>query len=169
MTRLICVLAATWMVGCAPYSESRPQTFQGDTFSAGSDPDVVTDAIDLPGLPAVLLVSAKGNTSLAVFQANTGEPYVTFGDTDSDGVFDMLMYFSLSADGEMLALVEDYGMDGQPDFILNFQNSTGSVFYEGSWRKVRDLGWETPSATIDIDGENRLLHEVLTEIGRRPF
>lgn len=157
------------MVGCAPHFDSRPQTFQGDPILGGSDSGVVTDVIDLPGLPTALLTSAKGKTGLAVFQANTGEPYLTLGDTDGDGVFDMLVYYSLSAGGETLATVEDYGMDGQPDFILNFEDNTGSVFYEGSWREVHDLGPNTPSATVEIDGEVRLLKDVLTEIGRRPF
>jgi hypothetical protein len=157
------------MVGCTHYSDSRPQSFQGDPVLVGSDPDVVTDVIDLPGLPTALLTSAKGKTGLAVFQANTGEPYVTLGDMDGDGVFDMLVYYSLSAVGETLATVEDYGMDGQPDFILNFEDNTGSVFYDGSWRDVRDLGPKSPSATVEIDGEDRLLSDVLTEIGRRPF
>ncbi len=97
----------------------RAPDLQGDPILGGSDPDAVTDVIDLPGLPTALLTSAKGKTGLAVFQAKTGEPYLTLGDTDGDGVFDMLVYFSLSADGETLATVEDYGMDGQPDFILN--------------------------------------------------
>ncbi len=135
----------------------------------GSDPDVVSEAIDVPGLPTVLLTSAKGTTSLAVYQANTGQPVVVLGDTDNDGIFDMLTYSSLSADGELLVDVEDYGMDGQPDFILNFEKNSGSVYYDGSWREVRDLGPNTPRATVEIDGEIRLLHDVLTEIGRRPF
>lgn len=29
----------------------------------------------------------------------------------------MLVYYSLSAGGKTLATVEDYGMDGQPDFF----------------------------------------------------
>lgn len=157
------------MVGCAPYSDSRPQTLQGDAVLVGSDPDAVTDVIDLPGLPTALLTSANGKTGLAVFQANTGEPYLTLGDTDGDGVFDMLVYYSLSAAGETLAAVEDYEMDGQPDFILNFEDNTGSVFYAGSWREVHDLGPNTPKATVEIDGEVRQLNDVLTEIGRRPF
>jgi hypothetical protein len=157
------------MGGCAPYSDSRPQILHGEPILAGTDPDAVADSIDLPGLPTALLTSAKGKTGLAVFQANTGEPYLTLGDIDSDGVFDMLVYYSLSAGGETLAAVEDFGMDGQPDCILNFKDNTGSVFYDGSWREVHDLGPNTPNATVEIDGENRLLRDVLTEIGRRPF
>ena len=150
------------MVGCAPYTDSRPQTPQGNPTLVGSESSVDTDMIDLPGLPTALLTSAKGKIGLAVYQANTGEPYVTLGDTDGDGVFDMLVYYSLSA-------VEDYGMDGQPDFILNFEDNTGSVFYDGSWREVHDLGPNTPNATVEIDGEDQLLHDVLTKIGRCPF
>lgn len=157
------------MVGCAPYTDSRPQTSQSDPILFGSGSGVVAEMIDLPGLPTALLTSVKGNIGLAVFQANTGEPYVTLGDTDGDGVFDMLVYYSLSVGGETLAAVEDYGMDGQPDFILNFEDNTGSVFYDGSWREVHDLGPNTPNATVEIDGEDRLLRDVLTEIGRRPF
>jgi hypothetical protein len=157
------------LVGCVPDSDSRPQTIQGDSTLAGTDPDVASDMIDIPGLPTVLLASAEGKTELAVFQANTGEPYVTLGDNDGDGVFDMLVYYSLSASGEMLSAVEDYGMDGQPDFILNFEDNTGSVFYDGSWREVHGLGSDTPAATVEINGEDRLLSDVLTEIGRRPF
>jgi hypothetical protein len=157
------------MVGCAPYPDSRPQTFQGDSIPGSSDSSVVTDTIDRPGLPTALLVSAQGKIDLTVFQANTGEPYLTLGDTDGDGVFDMLVYYSLSAGGETLATVEDYGMDGQPDLKLNFKDNTGAVFYDGSWLEIHDLGPNTPSATVEIDGEDRLLRDVLTEIGRHPF
>ncbi len=66
----------------------------------------------LPNMPNVLVSSVNGKTGVGIFQANTGQPYLTLGDTD--GVFDMLTYSSLSADGELLDDVEDYGMDGQP-------------------------------------------------------
>ncbi len=82
MTRIIFVLVGGWMVGCAPCSVSPPQTFQGEPILVGSDPDAVFDAIDLPDLPTVGLWSTKGKTSLAVFQANTGQPYLNLGDTD---------------------------------------------------------------------------------------
>jgi len=166
MTRIIFVLAASWMVGCAPCAVSPPQTFQGEPIFSFSDSEVVFDTIDLPGLPAVWFTSHKGTISLAVFQANTGQPYLTLGDTDSDGVFDMLTYSSLSADGELLVEVEDYGMDGQPDFILNLEKNSGSVFYDGAWREVRGLGPPTSRGTVEIEGEIRLLTDVLAEIGR---
>ena len=169
MTRIIIVLAAGWMVGCAPCPVSPPQTFQSEPTLGGPDPDVVADAIELPGMPTVLLQSHKGKIGLVVFQANTGAPYLSLGDTDSDGVFDMLTYSSLSADGELLIEVEDYGMDGQPDFILNFEENSGSVYYDGAWREVRGLGPPTRRGMVEIEGEVRFLDDVLAEIGRRPF
>ena len=169
MKRIACVLSVVSIIGCEPNSGSRPPTIQDGTVLARSDSDAVTDVIDLPGLPTTLLTADKGKIGVAVFQANTGEPYLRLGDTDGDGVFDMLEYYSLSASGETLAVVEDYGMDGQPDFILNFEGNTGSVYYSGSWREVQNIGPNRESATVEIDGQYRLLNEVLTEIGRRPF
>lgn len=169
MTRIILVLASGWMVGCAPCSVSPPETFQGELILAGADPDAVSDTIDLPNLPSVSVSSVNGKTGVGIFQANTGQPYLTLGDTDSDGVFDMLTYSSLSADGEVLVDVEDYGMDGQPDFILNFKDNSASVFYNGVWLPVSGVGLEPPGATVEIEGENRPLNDVLAEIGRRPF
>lgn len=131
-----------------------------------SDPDTIRDMIDLPGLPAVWLSSSKGETGLAVFQQDTGQPYLTLSDKDGDGVFDLLVYYSLSHDGEVLSVVEDYGMDGQPDLIVNVKSRSTAVFYEGAWRGVNLIGPDRAEATVVVDGEERLLVELLDEIGR---
>jgi hypothetical protein len=112
-------------------------------------------------------MSERGKISVGVFQAGTCSPYLQLGDRDADGVFDLLTYSALSEDGENLVDVEDYGMNGQPDFILNHAASTASVFYHGTWYSVDGIGGGSPS--VEIDGERRSLKEVLDEIGRAPF
>ncbi|MEL7185351.1 MAG: hypothetical protein AAFN50_02805 [Pseudomonadota bacterium] len=103
-----------------------------------------------------------------MFQANTGEPYLQLLDSNNDGVFDLLTYYVMSAEGEMLTETHDYGMDGQPDFILNYTDNTGSVFYGDSWYEVSDLGTKQ-GPTVLIDGRSRALDSVLTEIGQGAY
>ena len=69
---------------------------------------------------------------------------------------------------EVISEVEDYGMDGQPDFIVDYQTNSGSIFYLGAWRDVSGLGGGgTP--TIEVDGERREIEDVLAELGRGAF
>ncbi len=167
MIRVFALLAVIGLVACES-TENAP-TLNGNPVIRGGDPNAVFDTIDLPNLPSVFLTSSNGKVGLGVFQAKTGIPYLTLGDVDGDGVFDLLNYSSLSADGELLVEVEDYGMDGQPDFILNFRESSASVFYNGTWLAVTGIGPGGPPPTVDIDGDIRPLDEVLVEIGRRAF
>ena len=128
------------------------------------------ETIANPGLPNVLATSERGKTSVAVFQTGTCSPYLQLGDRDSDGVFDILTYSALSEDGEILVNVEDYGMDGQPDLILNHTEATASVFYQGAWYPVDGVGgghakrqyrWST--ATIERSSRRNRKGTVLIE------
>ncbi len=167
MTRVFALVAVVVLVSCE--STEYAPTLNGNPVIKGGDPNAVYDTIDLPDLPTVSLTSENGKVGLGVFQAKTGIPYLTLGDADNDGVFDLLTYSSLSVDGELLVKVEDYGMDGQPDFIVNFRESSASVFYNGTWLAVTGIGLGGQPPTVDIDGDIRPLDEVLVEIGRRAF
>ena len=144
-------------------------TLCGEPIQHGGDPDAVSATIDHPQLPAVIVGSENGKVGIGVFQAGSCAPYLQLGDSNADGVFDFLTYSALSPAGETLVDVEDYGMDGQPDFILNHTDSTAAVFYQGAWYPVDGLGTSGDEPSVTIDGQRRALASVLEEIGRRPF
>ena len=150
--------------GCGP----RPETPAADDLSPSKVEGTVFERIERPGLPSLHLTAEDGKVGVGIFQAGTGRPYLTLGDTDNDGVFDMLTYSSLNAGGKVLAVVEDFGMDGQPDLIINFEESTGSIYYDGKWRPILGIG-TGKSSYIEIDGTTRGLDEVVSELGRRAF
>ena len=160
------IIASIMVCGCG--GNDNAQTFQGEPVLGRDGVNVVTDKIDRAGLPAVFLTSTEGNVELGVFQAETGKPYLTLRDSDGDGVFDLLTYSTLSESGEVLVEVEDYGMDGQPDLILNHTEKKASVFYQSSWHEVSGVGTDQP-ASIEIDGQSLLLEDVLDEVGRNAF
>lgn len=165
MTRVSLLSALLLVSACTPLENEF--SICGEVLTDSSDPSAFAQTIANPGLPNVLAMSESGKTSVAVFQKGTCSPYLQLGDRDSDGVFDLLTYSALSEDGETLVNVEDYGMDGQPDLILNHAAATASVFYQGTWYPVSGVGGGTPS--VSIDGQRRPLKEVLEEIGRVPF
>jgi cation diffusion facilitator CzcD-associated flavoprotein CzcO len=145
-------------------ADDTPETFRGQAFHAGADPDAVVLTIDDERFPSILLTQENGAVNLGVFQHATGSPALTIRDANNDGVFDLLTYSALSESGETLVDVEDYGMDGQPDFILNHQVPSASVFYRGRWHVVDGVG--TESVTVLVDGGRVSLKEILKELGR---
>ena len=145
--------------------KNSPDTFQGEPLTAGSGPNAVLHTIDDPDYPAVLLTHEKGSVGIGVFQAETGSPVLTLRDDDNDGVFDLLTYSALSKSGETLVDVEDYGMDGQPDLILNHEDSTASVSVADKWHGVDGVG--TDSVTVLLDGERVPLKEIIIELRNR--
>ena len=142
--------------------EDTPETLQGEPLVAGGDPEAVVLTIDDERFPAVFLSDENGSVNLGVYQVRTGSPALTIRDADNDGVFDRLTYSALSASGETLVDVEDYGMDGQPDFILNHQVPSASVFIDGTWYEADGVG--TDSVTVEIDGKRVSLKEVVAEL-----
>ncbi|MEO0423004.1 MAG: hypothetical protein AAF184_11745 [Pseudomonadota bacterium] len=140
-----------------------PQTFQGEHLRGGQ-PGEVALTIDAPRFPSVLLTHANGSLNLGVFQAGTHAPILTLRDHDNDGVVDLLTYSAVSADGEPLVDVEDYGMDGQPDFIFNRQAGSAQVYFRGRWHEVDGVG--TGVASVEVDGARLPLKEIMGEIGR---
>lgn len=165
MSRAAIFSAVILVFGCACSDD--PLTLNGEPVIGGPS-DTVVYTIDIPGLPTVFLRSDGNSTGLAIFQSKTGAPYLTITDSDNDGVFDLLAYSSLSEGGETLVDVEDYGMDGQPDFILRHKDSTASVFYEGRWLPVKGIG-SGQNTTVLVNGKERDLAEVLAEVGRKAF
>jgi len=84
-------------------------------------------------------------------------------DMDSDGIVDLLTYQVLDADGKLLKSIEDFGMDGQIDFIVDFLEQSIQVFYRGQWNEgVRREG----RTGILVDGDWVALETVLSELGR---
>lgn len=167
MLRATVLVLSFLSAACSP--KNNTVTLCGDPVQKGSDPSGVVATIDQTGLPNVFVNSEKGKVSVGIFQMGTCEPYLQLVDSDSDGVFDLLIYSAMSHDGQVLVSVEDYGMDGQPDFILNFSDSTASVFYEGAWSSVDGIGPGGEQPSVEIEGQRRALGDVLEDIGRRPF
>ena len=166
MARIVLFVVVLTLVACSPSHE--PPTLCGEPVVHGAAPIAIVDTVDLPNLPNVFLSKENGKVGIGVFQAGTCEPYLTLRDADDDGVFDLLTYSSLSPDGEVLVEVEDYGMDGQPDFILDVESSSATVFYHGSWYPVSGIGTGN-TATVEIEGRSRPLQDILKELGREPF
>jgi len=159
---IICIAASMMLASCT--GDDQPTTFRGEALMSGSDSNAVILTIDDARYPSVLLSQEHGVVALGVFQKQTGSPALTLRDADNDGVFDLLTYSSLSASGELLVDVEDYGMDGQPDFILNHQESSASVFVDGEWHNVDGVG--TDQVSVMIGNERVALKDVLAKIGR---
>ena len=166
MSRIFIIALLSVLFGCAV--QSNPATFQGEPLFNPADSGESIATIDRQGQPAVIMTYSESDVGIGIFQAHTGEPYLTLRDSNGDGVFDLLTYASLSASGEWLGEVEDYGMDGQPDFILNSKKKTATVFYNGNWHPVSGLG-SGSGATVSIDGETVPLKEILTKLGRGAF
>jgi hypothetical protein len=129
---------------------------------SGSDPNAVVRTIDEPDYPAVLLTHENGVVGIGIFQSETGSPVLTLRDDNNDGVFDLLTYYALSGSGESLVDVEDYGMDGQPDLILNHKIPSASVFVDGRWYEAEGVG--TDSVTVEIAGKRVSLKDVVAEL-----
>lgn len=102
---------------------------------------------------------------VGIFQPETGSLDLTLRDDNNDGVFDLLTYSTLSESGKSLVDVDDCGMDGQPDWILNYQDKTASVFVDGHWHSVDGIA--TNDATVLLNGKRVPLAEVLGTI-RQP-
>ena len=166
MTTRVSLCCAVLLTGACTVQDHAP-SLCGESVMRGSDRAGRVETIDTPELPGVFVTSEHGKVSVGVYQAGTCAPYLTLGDRDADGVFDLLTYSALSDDGRVLVEVEDYGMDGQPDFILNFAESSASVYYRGTWYAVDGVG--KGSSSVRIDGQPRPLTDVLAEIGRVPF
>ena len=143
-------------------AKENPTTFQNEPLISGADPNAMMRTIDEPDYPAVMLTHENGVVGIGIFQPKTGRPFLTLRDDNNDGVFDLLRYSALSESGESLVEVEDYGMDGQPDLILNYQGKTASVFVDGDWHTVD--GVTTNGATVLLDDERVSLAEVLNAL-----
>ena len=160
-SKSVCALLAPVVLTSCTANEN-PTTFQNEPLISGSDPNAVVRTIDEPDYPAVLLTHENGVVGVGIFQPETGSPVLTLRDDNNDGVFDLLTYSALSESGESLVDVDDYGMDGQPDLILNYQDKTASVFVEGHWHSVD--GVATNDATVLLNDKRVSLAEVLNTI-----
>ena len=148
-------------------SSENPSTFQNSAIRPGANPNEFIRTIDEDGYPAVWLADASGSIGVGIFQPKTGQPVLTLRDDDKDGVFDLLTYASLSQSGEVLVDVHDYGMDGQPDLIVNYQQSTATLYFEGKWLTVEGVG--SSDAAVMINGELTPLSEAVSSIRRQAY
>lgn len=134
---------------------------------AAAEPAVYQiDADDAPHVFVTIGEESQNSAGIGIFQRTTGKPYLTLRDNDGDGVFDLLTYSVLNSEGERIMEVEDYGMNGQADFKVNYQSGRASVFYEGQWRETSG---PKQDRYVVVDGTSIPLTEVLSEIGRPDF
>ncbi|XQW86573.1 hypothetical protein ACOYR1_07580 [Thalassotalea piscium] len=107
--------------------------------------------------------NSKKSYGAAIFQKNSGQPYVSVNDTDGDGVLDFLTYSVLNAEGVLILSVEDYGMDGQADFKLNLVTGEAWVFWNSEWREAIGANNER---YISVNGRKITLKDALDKLGR---
>jgi hypothetical protein len=87
---------------------------------------------------------------VAVFHRETGQPMLSVGDTDGDGIFDVLEYSVLDEYGEGLLTVIDYEADGQPDLRMNFAEEYNEIWHSNRWYRVEKREGQQG---IVVDGE----------------
>lgn len=161
MVRYVTPKVLLIMTACSP--ENPPQTLNSEPLIPGGDPEAIARTIDHPALPPVLATSEQNGVSVGVFQRGTGMPYLALNDSDNDGVFDLLTYSVLDADGNLLIEVEDFGMNGQADMRVNFATDAVQVFYEKQWLEAKKIG---TGRFVAVDGVDVPLHLILDELGR---
>ncbi|OIQ44580.1 MAG: hypothetical protein BM565_13840 [Gammaproteobacteria bacterium MedPE] len=105
----------------------------------------------------------ENSNGVSIYQKNTGQSYVSVSDSDGDGVLDFITYSILDKDGKLLSSVEDFGMDGQIDFKIDFVKKTAWVFWENEWREsVREEG----GAFIQFGDKKIAISDALKILGR---
>lgn len=105
----------------------------------------------------------ENSNGVSIYQKNTGQSYVSVSDSDGDGVLDFITYSILDKDGKLLSSVEDFGMDGQIDFKIDFIKKTAWVFWENEWREsVREEG----GAFIQFGDKKIAINDALKKLGR---
>ena len=77
---------------------------------------------------------------VGIFHRKSGQPMVTVGDRNGDGLVDILTYAVLDETGEIVLDVVDYEADGQPDMRLNFKEHYFELWHIDRWYRteVRD-------------------------------
>ena len=105
----------------------------------------------------------ENSNGVSIYQKNTGQSYVSVSDSDGDGVLDFITYSILDKDGKLLSSVEDFGMDGQIDFKIDFVKKTAWVFWENEWREsVREEG----GVFIQFGDKKIAISDALKKLGR---
>ncbi len=105
----------------------------------------------------------ENSNGVSIYQKNTGQSYVSVSDSDGDGVLDFITYSILDKDGKLLSSVEDFGMDGQIDFKIDFVKKTAWVFWENKWREsVREEG----GVFIQFGDKKIAISDALKKLGR---
>lgn len=99
-----------------------------------------------------------------IFQKSSGKPYVSVTDVNGDGVLDILTYDVLSVEGELLLTVEDYGMDGQADFKIDFKTGQTWVYWRNQWREAKG---ENSNKFILIDQQRLPLATVVETLRKK--
>ena len=120
-------------------------------------------SVNVPGSFGVLVekgrdISAGGG--LVVTHARTREILLSVGDPNADGRLENLRYYKVDEAGKAILEVEDYDVDGQPDFRLNLVEHTMELWHADRWYRL-----ERRDGRHGILVDNRFI-EVRREQGR---
>jgi hypothetical protein len=78
--------------------------------------------------------SAFPGGGLVITHRETGEVVLTVSDADGDGRLDGLRYSKVDDQDRAVLEVEDYDVDGQPDFRRDFTTrARGDLWHKGRW------------------------------------
>lgn len=77
-------------------------------------------------------------------------------DYNGDGILDHLRYRVFNLSNDPIKTIDDFGMDGQIDYIHDHITGTTSIFYKERWYELEDN-----KNTIIIDGEVISLESIL--------
>ena len=87
---------------------------------------------------------------VGIFHRKSGQPMVTVGDRDGDGLVDILTYAVLDETGEIVLDVVDYEADGQPDMRVNFKEHYFELWHIDRWYRTESRDGRRG---IVVDGE----------------
>jgi hypothetical protein len=77
---------------------------------------------------------------VAILHRLSGQPIVSTGDGDGDGLLDSITYSKLDEDGKALVTVIDYEADGQPDVRFNSAAGYTEIWHVDRWLRIERRG-----------------------------
>jgi hypothetical protein len=77
---------------------------------------------------------------VAIAHRVSGQPIVSTGDGDGDGLLDSITYSKLDEDGRALVTVIDYEADGQLDLRFNIAAGYTEIWHVDRWLRIERRG-----------------------------